>query len=266
MMCREVRDRLMAYADDELGVEAALGVEAHVALCTPCRALLHRQRALRHAVGELYRRQPIPEALEGAVLGGLRPRSRWLRLPRLAALAASVALVAGLAALRWQQASSLPPEVGAALRVHAAGERGETPLALASSDLPEVNRWLGRELPFFSPLPEGQAGALRLAGASSLRLGEEQAGYVRYRRGSELVSLFVLPPRRWPAIGRAIHFGGVDFREVEAGGHRVIAWTHEPVSYLLVSRVDQSATEACAICHQGAAAEALAGFVEAERS
>ncbi|MCW5889241.1 MAG: zf-HC2 domain-containing protein [bacterium] len=255
MTCREVRDRIAAWADDELGVEAALDVEAHLERCPTCQAAAERQRDFRTTVGALYPRPRMPETSRRALLRQLRPPRR---APRIAAtaLAASLAAVAAMWALRTP---GLPAEVHAAVAMHEVAEHGLPPLGVTSSALPAVNRWLRDELPFAGEIAPGPA-SLRLAGAAAVRVGGARAAWVLYRDGAEPVSLFVLPPREWPAVGEAVHHRGIEFRTLEVGGHRVIAWNHDPVSYLLVSSIHRRPAEACAVCHVGPEAPAVAGF------
>jgi anti-sigma factor RsiW len=150
--------------------------------------------------------------------------------------------------------------VGAALAAHAGAERGTPALDVASSSAAQVSRWLADELAGVPPIGAEVPPGFRLEGAATVTLPAERAGWVLYRRGAEPVSLFVLPPRTWPAFGRGIRQHGMEFRALDVGRHRVIAWSHPPVSYLLVSARDRSPSEACAVCHAGPDAPALEGF------
>jgi hypothetical protein len=40
--------------------------------------------------------------------------------------------------------------------------------------------------------------------------------------------------------------------EIEEGEDRVVAWSHDPVSYLLVSDAARDPSEACGVCHTNA--------------
>lgn len=261
MTCRDVRDRIAAWADDELGVESALDVELHLERCPGCQAAAERQRDFRATVGALYPRPRMPEASRRALLAQLRPRRRGLRIVATA-LAASLAAVVALWALR---APGLPAEVHAAVAMHEVAEHGPPPLGITTSELAAMNRWLHDELPFAGAIAPGPA-SLRLAGAASVRVGDARAAWVLYRQGEDPVSLFVLPPREWPAVGEAVHHRGIEFRTLEVGGHRVIAWNHDPVSYLLVSAQDRRPAEACAVCHVGPEAPAVADFATSSDS
>ena len=254
MNCRAMRDRVQAYADDELGVEGAIEVEAHLAGCSPCRDAFESQRAFRHMVGALYPRQVSPD-LERRIAAGLRsPARRW---PLLASGIAAAVLVAGLVGLLTRGSeAALPSEVRAALDVHRTAEHGSAPLGIASHDAGEINRWLRREVPFFADLPSAETSGFALHGAGTVELAGTRAAYVLYDGTSGPVSLFVLPRHAWPAMGRQLRSGTVEFRWIEAGGHRVLAWTHDPVSYLLVSDAALAPSQTCAVCHSGTGAVA----------
>jgi anti-sigma factor RsiW len=157
----------------------------------------------------------------------------------------------------------VPGDVGAAVALHAAAERGVARLDVPSSDLLAVNRWLRDALPFAGEVPPGPA-AFRLRGAASVDLDDAPAAWVLYQHGDAPVSLFVLPPRPLPAVGRSQTLEGIEFRTVEVGDHRVTAWNHDPVSYLLVSARERPPAEACAVCHAGPEAPALAGFAASD--
>ena len=257
MSCRDLRDRLAAYVDDELGVEAALEMEAHLGRCPACRAAVDRQRDFRRTLGTVYPRRRLPERARRQLLRRLRPPRRRPAVGILSlGVAATLAVLVGVWALGR---TGLPAEVQAAIATHEAAERGAPALGLASSDLPAVNRWLRAEVPLAGEIGAGPA-ELRLAGAASLELGSDPAAWVLYRQGDEPVSLFVLPRRTWPHVGQAIHHRGIEFRALDVGEHRVVAWNHDPVSYLLVFARDRRPAEACAACHGGSGAAAVAGF------
>lgn len=260
MRCVEARRRIEAYADDELGLETTLEIEAHLERCTSCREIVREARGFRRAVAELYPRESLPPTLEASVTRALEGPTRRDRLPALAGLAvAAVALLALLGSLRGGLAEARPIAVDSAVALHEAAVRGDLRVALDSPSLPAVSRWLARELPFLTPIGEG-APEFRLAGASAVDLGGERAALVAYRREGEPVSLFVLPLRAWGEFGRTVRFRGIEFRESAVGAHRVIAWSHAPVSYLLVSTLERRAGEACAVCHLGADARAFADY------
>jgi hypothetical protein len=117
-----------------------------------------------------------------------------------------------------------------------------------------VNRWLRHAVPFFPDVPEAESRGFTVRDAAAVKLGGERAAYVLYDAGSRPVSLFVLPHRTWPPMGHAALSGGMEFRTLELGGERIVAWSHDPVSYLLVSDAARAPAEACGVCHSNAEA------------
>lgn len=251
-----MRERVQAYADDELTVEGSIEVEAHLERCASCRDDFERQRNLRRTVAELCPPETPPPDLEQRVAAGLRA-PRALRPVVLSALAAAALAVVLVWTLGPRRERSLPPEVWAALGVHRAAARGTLPPGLVSSDVPEVNRWLRGAIPSFPDVPEAESRGFTVRGAAVVKLGGERAAYVLYQAGARPISLFVLPHRDWPPMGRAARSGDMEFRSLELAGERIVAWSHEPVSYLLVSDATRAPAEACGVCHSNAEAPGI---------
>jgi anti-sigma factor RsiW len=248
MTCRELRDRVQAYADDELGLEGVLDVETHLERCAACRETFERQRAFRRTVAALYPREEPPPELARSVRTALQ--GRWSGVARVTGVAAAALAVALVALLAGRPGDAMPPEVRAALGLHRAAQEGGLSLGLVSRDVADVNRWLRHEVPFVTDVPEAETRGFAIRGAAAVELSGTRAGYVLYERpGARPISLFVLPRREWPPMGRAIHSGNVEFRWIEEGADRVVAWSHDPVSYLLVSDATRDPSEACGVCH-----------------
>ena len=258
MSCRAMRDRVQAYADDELALEGVLEVEAHSngaphvgRLRATAHLPAHRRLALparRAAARELARR--VTRACRGAP-----------GVTRVSAVAVAAVVLALTALVPGRAGDAMPPEVRAALSLHRAAEDGGLSLGISSRDVGDVNRWLRQTVPFFTDVPEAETRGFAIRGAAAVELSGTPAGYVLYEQaGARPISLFVLPRRDWPPMGRAIRSGHVEFRVIESGEDRVVAWSHDPVSYLLVSDAARDPSEACGVCHAGPEAPALAGF------
>src|SRR4029453_6098835 len=133
MSCREMRDRVQAYADDELGLEGVLDVEAHLERCVACRETFERQRAFRHMLAALYPRDEPPPELARTVRTGLRGRRAGGTRPGAAAAAALAVVLVTL--LSGRSGDAMPPEVRAALGLHRAAQDGGLALGLVSRDV-----------------------------------------------------------------------------------------------------------------------------------
>ena len=257
MTCDATQQRLPAYGDNELSVETALEVEQHLRGCLQCRARLEQQHRFAHAVGQLYPRAALPPGLEERIRRRLRPTPRRSWMTTLA-LAASLLLgLAMLWSLTRRGAPTAPAPVVAAAQVHRSALAHASTLAMQSSDTAAVNAWLRTALPFEvgEPLRRVTAG-LSLQGAAVLDLAGERVGYVQYRRGEHVISLFLLRPREWPADVELVRVRNMDFHLYSVDGAKLIAWNHLPLSYILISDLAGLSTRgapACAICHGGAA-------------
>lgn len=241
--CTAMRLRLAAYADDELGVEGAVGVEEHLTRCAPCRGELERHRAQSRAIRDLSCEAP-PPGLEGrirvALFGSARPRSSAI----LAAVVLAAVVFGYFLAARRGAADAIASD---AARIHRRADAGDLRLAIHSASAVEVNDWLRGKLSFPATISGSRPAEIRLEGAATVRLHGERVGLVRYRMDGSAVSLFLLPRREWHG-GRLARFRGIDFRVFDARGLSLVAWSHPPLSYVLVAD-GGAVAKACAVCH-----------------
>ncbi len=246
--CRAMRLRVAAYADDELDVASAAEVESHLAACATCREAVEAQRALTAAVRELYPQPAVPDDAVERTRIALFGRSIVPRALVGLGVAASLALIALLSALRGSVPAT-PASVLEAARAHERADAGELALEIRTEDVGAVDAWLRASLPFAASLPDAPAEAIRVAGAAHVAIGGERAGLVRYRVGERFASLFLLARPSWAERGRAVTLRGIEFRVFEVDGLSLVAWSHPPLSYLLVSDVAAPLGESCGVCH-----------------
>ncbi len=203
---------LSAYLDGELGADERLRVEAHLADCGRCRALLSDLRRVKRLVAEL----PLEAPPRPITVGQRRPR----RLPELAALAA---LVAGLLLLGADLLMPRNPTPAMAPAAPAAGRQ------LARPESPPADR-----SPAQPPGPLGLAGAV-LAAAGGL-------GFVGLKLGRRRAGLFLaaLLAAGMPAFGCGGPGGGGDVSPpVAPGAEQVVAAVRADAARRSGLRADQ---------------------------
>lgn len=287
--CAALRMQVAAYADDELGVDAALPIERHLAGCAGCRRTVARQRHLARALRDLH---PVDAPSAGfearvrrAVVGQPLPPRRMLAAGVAAAAVAGVLGWYGASALRdastSRDATSRATAVGDE-RAPATGSLAETAIATAvalhrgiddrtlpfparDGDVEGVNAWLATHLPFPADVRRPGSPAIAIAGASVVALGDHAAGLVRYRLEGRAVSLFLLPEPVWSESHTAVRVGTTDFRVFRRAGVDVVGWSHARVAYLLVSDDGLATGAACGTCHGDDGRGAIAAFVRAVR-
>ena len=84
-------------------------------------------------------------------------------------------------------------------------------------------------------VPSGTEGGLTLLGYRRCVITEGRMAHLMYRRGSEVVSLFVMP--------NGPH---VDHTELEMFGQDAVLWEHHGLTYALVGRGGRAALTAVA--------------------
>jgi hypothetical protein len=140
MLCEQVHEHLSAYLDKELTAELSAAVRSHLDSCAECRALLAELRATADLLGRLpvhaapeHVAQDVQRQIERrALVGGAppaeeQPRERTLPVhrarlwPRALAVAATVALAAGIGILTYltqNQQEPVTPEVTSPVLLH----------------------------------------------------------------------------------------------------------------------------------------------------
>ena len=238
-------DALHAYVDNELSVERALEVRAHLASCPPCQKDFERLRTLR----DVLHRTLKPAEPSAAFLKKLRQSVRkaepapWSR--RLAQwgwaagpLAAAALVVLVVAAPRRASADFTTEVVAAHLRSLQANHLTD----VASSDRHTVKPWFEGKLPFSFPVRDFRAQGFTLEGGRLDYLGGQPVGALVYRAGRHAINLFLWPVQDVP--------GGAPHAETR-NGIQSLHWVSDGMSWWLVSDTGSAELEQLASLLQG---------------
>jgi mycothiol system anti-sigma-R factor len=245
MTCVEFAAQVGAYADGELGHDATLEANGHLAQCPECRGRLEWERRFR----QLLRRQPresAPPELRASVQGSIRRRARlvalrpWLAVP---VAAAALLLVVGLP---WLRAPSSP--VGDLVDKHIAYAQLEQPAEFASADPGAVETWLRERGGLRATVADYSMSGIRLVGARIADAQEQKAAYVLYEKGHTLLSIFMVPTAGSAVelVGERRSYRGHDYVRLERKGYRTVSWTEGRLVFGLVSMLDYESLLECA--------------------
>jgi anti-sigma factor RsiW len=272
--CEDIRERLTLYLDNELqGAERAT-VEAHLAECESCAAILARELNFLNTIrecGPLHTASPALREKVEAILNerqvspaprAAKPKplaSRWI-----VAIAAGL-LVLLLPALLWRLVKQ--PETPAtrqpsnfalmAAETHLRHMRGQLPLEMESARPQDISSWFANKVDFSVKLPNyqessGQEKLYTLEGARLVGYEKDYAAYVAYRMKDRPISLVItsdLVAR--PSGGEQIASKGLRFHYNAIDGLKVITWSDRGLTYALVSDLDERGQQSCIVCHEG---------------
>ena len=239
MECREVRDRLSPFVDDELDPLASREVAQHVASCPNCAAELERLRALGANVRRELEYQRAPDLLRERVMRDLRA-SRQDAPPRRAAqswrwlsAAAAVVVVAGGA---WMVATRLGDRgddatVREAVSGHIRSLMASHLTDVASTDQHTVKPWFSDKLDFSPPVTDFASADFPLVGGRLDYLQGHAVAALVYTHRKHVINVFV-----WPAAGARDELATL---ATERGFH-VIRGTHAGMTYCLVSDLNSA--------------------------
>ncbi|HEX7616952.1 MAG TPA: zf-HC2 domain-containing protein [Thermoanaerobaculia bacterium] len=234
MTCAVPRERVHAWVDGELSVEAALEAESHARDCAECAAAYRSAVALREALRGAGLVAAPPESLEARLRARLGREDVPARrgIPAWAAVAAALVLGAALGALvaplrETIRSRSLDETL---VEAHARALSTGPLTEVASSDQHTVKPWFAGKLDFSPKVKDLAAEGFPLTGGRVDRLGGRPAAALAYRRSKHVIDLFV-----WvaPSPSRAVLTSRVR-------GLDVVRWTEDDLAYAAVSDLNES--------------------------
>ncbi len=254
MNCRDIEPRLGAYLDGELDAAERAAVEAHLAGCAECPALLERHRALQAAVRAELPAHRASDALRARVREALREAARRPAPRRtvpwraLGVAAAAVLVLAGT----WRVATDRARAGFLTDEVLAAHVRSLMPGHLSdvtSTDQHTVKPWFDGRLDFAPSVTDGSARGFPLLGGRLDYLGGRPVAALVYGRRLHRINVF-----EWPDRGGRGAGGDGGPARAERDGYHLVHWTQGGMVYWAVSDVNRAELEEFVRLLQAAAA------------
>jgi anti-sigma factor RsiW len=241
MTCRELREYLFAFLDNELDAALSMDVQRHLEHCCHCAREAEIERAIRKKLAQTLEQDAEPVVLDEAKLirslthpatkdSSRRPR----RGTRIALAAATVVLACAGAFVAWnhvQPRKSVSAEMLVEDFEHFLA-RGK-PVQIASGDRAEVSEWIRREMNMPAKLPV-MHGKCKLLGARKCVLAGQPAALALYDMEGAPASLLVLAGGQ-PGM-RAAQSPVTE----HVRGHTVVAREHQGLTYAAVGKVSEA--------------------------
>lgn len=226
MNCRDAKELLHAYVDDELDIVTVRQFDEHLAECVRCRGAIEGVRAVKSAVSEPMQYYKAPAELRKRVLAQLKPavfpplplgegrgegklkesrstnaltptlsqRQRGnYRVPQLwwgVALAAAVLLAFGLFLIANRQAEN--PVIAQVLTAHLRSLQPGHLMDVVSTNQHTVKPWFDTHVDFSPPVKQ-LAPQFPLEGGRLDYLQDHAVAALIYKHGDHIINLFIWP-------------------------------------------------------------------------
>jgi anti-sigma factor RsiW len=218
--------------DDELDAANVVKIEMHLSTCAGCSDSLRRLQAVRDAMGSPELRYAAPAALRERIEGtttasaspsppGRRAATSWFAGGAVGALAASLALLAGLP-------RTVQPDLdGQLVSSHVRSLLAQHLVDIPTSNQHVVRPWFNGRTDYTPPAPDLVDVGYPLVGGRLDVIDGRVVPAVVYRRRLHTINLFVLP-------------AGADAgtKTVRLDGYSLIEWSQGGLRFAAVSDID----------------------------
>lgn len=189
LSCIECHQWLHPYLDNEIGVEMATRVHAHLQQCDACQTNYKNMRLLRENLQKNMPFYDMPELAQRRILSKLPAlhHTQWFTSSFAAvAMAASVFLF-------FATPSAQEILINEVVSSHVRSLQEQHLMDVASSDKHTVKPWFAGKLDFSPPVADLQKQGYPLIGGRLDYIDQQNVAALAYKRHQHVINVFVIP-------------------------------------------------------------------------
>jgi len=242
MNCKETKEVIHGYLDDELDPVNNLAIEQHLHECVACAHSYRQQQSLRKVMAGRSLYFDAPKRLEERVRSAVRQASKaessrwrwrwdmnwaWPRVLAPLAVAALVMLIALPMVMRPSTEDRLTQEI---VSSHVRSLMADHLMDVASTDQHTVKPWFNGKLSFSPPVIDPVGQGFPLIGGRLDYVENHPVAALVYQRRKHFINLFIWPSARNSSAAET-------FRTKQ--GYSTIHWSQGGMEYWAVSDVNK---------------------------
>ncbi len=248
MECREAREYVDCFIDNEIEPHAKALVEEHLASCAQCQRVFAFQERIKSLLKAQMKRVQAPDALRQRIITQInqlerdKPQweSRWYtKYVRPEVWVPAVVGLLLLAAFLWMADLFAPPVLMQdVVNRHVQYVTQRPPEGVYSGDAVALRQWLSTQLSFAVPVHDIQG--LKLVGGRLEQVGDRQAANLLYQKGEQIFSLFILPEREEaPPFSTNRQVGTRSIYVGQSRGYTVVLWQDQGIYCAFVGNLPE---------------------------
>ena len=257
MTCREARQYIFAFLDNELDSALSLEVQQHIEHCPLCARECEIENAVRRQLAaKLQGAQSVPEFDETALLRMIRSKPgapkpmlrktrRFWKVGTAGAIAAALLFTVLLFVANSARNVKIVSLADALVDDFDHFVTENKPLHIVSTDPAEVSEWLRDRTALAVAVPVVDPAVGTLVGGRKCKINGKPAAFAVYRVRNELASVVALQESeealsRMKRVDRNGHTHWID----HCRGHTVLACRRGELIYAVVSRLAEDSLSA----------------------
>lgn len=244
MDCREVKNNIHPFMDNELDDRTSQMVKEHLSACPLCSLELEQEKKIDFLIKNNIPKEKASYELKETILNRIA-KLEEKRISRFASPVLKPALIGitgvVLIFISFSLLNRPFPVYSEAVGEHIQFLQGKIPISISSDKPSEVNKWLLGQLDFKVMTPDLSSQGVMLQGARVCDIKGKKAAYLMYAKNEHNLSVFMFDAKslKFPKAKRVSVNDKLFYVDKERGYNSVL-WLDDGIACVFVSDLGEA--------------------------